>query len=84
MRRGGGHQVCSPLIQVGLSLIEASVKLPLNVSTLLGPCGDICNYALCGLNILCAEEAAPLLMLVRSFRCMCVCVRPHLLSIVLM
>jgi hypothetical protein len=47
-----------------LQLLESSVKLPVNVSTLLGPCGDVCNYALCGLNILCDTEALPLLTLV--------------------
>jgi hypothetical protein len=61
-------QVCSPLIAAGLKVIEAQVKLPLNISDALGPCGTICGYAVCGLNILCQTTAAPLLAKINSDR----------------
>lgn len=61
-------QVCSPLISAGLKVIEAQVKLPINVSDHLGPCGTICNYAVCGLNILCQATARPILQKINSDR----------------
>jgi hypothetical protein len=61
-------QVCSPLINAGLKVIEAQVKLPINVSDHLGPCGTVCNYAVCGLNILCQSTAAPILAKINSDR----------------
>ena len=54
-------QVCSPLIAAGLELIESQIKLPINISDHLGPCGTVCNYAVCGFNILCGKTAQPLL-----------------------
>lgn len=61
-------QVCSPLISSGLKLIEAQIKLPLNVSDAFGPCGSACGYAVCGLNILCQTTAAPILAKINSER----------------
>jgi hypothetical protein len=61
-------QVCSPLIASGLKIIEAQIKLPINVSDALGPCGSVCGYAVCGLNILCQTTAAPILAKINSDR----------------
>jgi len=61
-------QVCSPLISLGLMLISSTVMLPVNISGIFGPCGFACNVALCGLNLLCADEAAPLLTSIGNMR----------------
>jgi len=61
-------QICSPLISLGISLISSSVMLPVNISGIFGPCGFACNVALCGLNLLCANEAAPLLVSIGNMR----------------
>jgi len=66
-------QVCSPLIAAGLNLIENEFKLPINVTGALGPCGEICDWALCGLNILCQNVAFPLLKSVNSNRLLSGC-----------
>jgi len=61
-------QVCSPLIAAGLKLIEGQVNLPINISDHLGPCGTVCNYAVCGFNILCGKTAQPMLQIVNRDR----------------
>jgi len=64
-------QVCSPLISLGLGIVAMSVTLPVNISGIFGPCGIACNVALCGLNLLCAKEAAPLLTSISNMRGAC-------------
>jgi hypothetical protein len=59
-------QICSPLIALGISLLASEVTLPINITDIVGPCGFACNVALCALNLLCADEAAPLLVSVRA------------------
>merc|ERR1719197_348541 len=47
--------LCSPLIKFALSLL----KIDNAVGDKLGLCGEYCQIAACGLNILAAEQAAP-------------------------
>lgn len=44
------------------------LNLPINITTILGPCGVVCDYALCGLNVLCHTQAEPLLAKVNGER----------------
>jgi hypothetical protein len=61
-------EICSPLIALGISLLETEVTLPINITDVVGPCGVVCNDLLCGLNLLCADEGAALIETVRGYR----------------
>lgn len=63
-------QICSALINLGITALVSQFKvdLPIDLTTLLGPCGIICNYAVCGANIICPAQATPLLNFVNAQR----------------
>ena len=63
-------QVCSPIIGLGIDLLVSmfKVELPIDLKSLLGPCGVMCGYAVCGANILCPKQALPLITFINAQR----------------
>lgn len=63
-------QLCSALINLGVTalVMQFKIDLPVDLTTLLGPCGLLCNYALCAANIICPDQATPLVTFVNAQR----------------
>ena len=48
-------QICNPLIGTIVDLVQQQFNLPVNISSLFGPCGTACEYAVCGLQLIATE-----------------------------